>query len=49
VLLSASHSMRISTPTTSISGPDLHVDGNELLLKNAFLTLRIKRFVIQGL
>jgi len=29
VLLSASHSTRVSAPTTSISGPGLHVDGGD--------------------
>jgi len=33
LLLSAFHSTRISTPTTSISGPGLHVDGTHDQLK----------------
>jgi len=31
VLLSASHSTRVSTPITSISGPGLHVDGYKII------------------
>jgi len=39
--LSASHSTRVSIPTTSISGPGLHVDGqhwNIIILERALVS-----------
>jgi len=48
VLLSASHSTRVSTlPTTSISGPDLHVDDSDLFGTNCSMMAKMAdlRFV----